>query len=335
MGVIMSAIGKIMYLSVGCVYAGLFFFGDACGCKEAAEGARAIVQVGQRQAVSSDVVFPEKLLVKPSEEARKVWASFTNDMRKYLSTDEEFTAGSVYHNAVWGEHMVAHWLLLWRSYVCSEMITPIIELMKKSWWSGLELSERESALVALAAFLHPIGMCGDGEFIFEKKDGYAERGAEYILGTKKYVLADGTVFDIPKMLSLLGLSIDEQKHVALLVRAVPLVSEAIAGVAQKKNPLNDAAKKALQKIREYGASIGVPAKDLNEKLVREVFLVAAASSRGLVPEEGASSVIFGTVERLAEWRTVQESNHFYLYDYAQNGFLVRDAMLVQVQSIVL
>jgi hypothetical protein len=293
-----------------------------------------------RAGIADSTCFPASLIAQPDKDLRTQWKIVANDLKKYISTDESI-AGSLYHMGVWSERMVGHWALLWRSLLCSEWGSATTPLMARSWFYYLDLSEREYALLALAAFLQPIGLAGDQQFSFDKKEGASLRGAQYLLGIQPYKLANGTPFDLPGLLSKLKLSQTEQGLVAFLVAARALFGDSVKKLFQESQKpdyqpataIDQTARALLTQLEQLKTTLGL-ALALDQKALVMIAIVDAAAARGTQPEEGTTSLLFGPAcQRLLPPRACHDANAYYRFNYANDkniGLALKDALVRHV-----
>lgn len=121
------------------------------------------------------------------------------DMKNYKTYNINDQQGDLFEHSVW---------------VALTIQDFFTDLDKQDWVNGIETYKN---LCIISGFLHDIGKAGDLVFNFYEKDNHIERGLDYVMGRQEYKLKNNKVLDIPKILSSINISVNDQKILGFII----------------------------------------------------------------------------------------------------------------------
>ncbi len=227
------------------------------------------------------------------------------DLKEYKVTNKQFHAGNVYEHSMWVEQALAQFI------------------QKKSFWcDGLDISDREKEVLALAAFLHDIGKAGDLKFSFETKKTHPEVGADYVAGKRNYILKNGTVFNFDVFFKDQGITQEERNFIALLIHASHWFGANVMAKCWQAS-----LKQQKQLFEDYirGLEKFLPGR-IDKRVVSMAIFITAADAKGTQETKGTTSILFPYPYKIAAVR-ITNADLYGNFNYKRRGKKIRQDLL--------
>ncbi len=260
----------------------------------------------------STLLFSGCSLFKSSHQQPPAFAALINDLKLYeLDHPETLHAGNLY------EH------LLWTHYAATRLLEE-----PSAWTHGFTFTERDKQLLNLAAFLHDLGKAGRGTlfngthpslmyksvlndsgktikiiYTHDNKD-HIKVGFDYLAEVflpiekqQHYTLSCAVPMSIQPLMHQLGITLEEQKIIAILVGMHYDFGMIIGGKLTTADYLSN--------LRAYAQT--VRHSPIDEKLLRLAVLIQIADVTGMTYVKPRPTWLFPDAPEAHEVRTINPS----------------------------
>lgn len=190
------------------------------------------------------------------------FGGLVRDLRLYKTTNVKHHSGDLYEHLVWVTHTIEQW------FADNEF-----------WVEGVNVGLLRTLMIA--SFLHDIGKGGDRVFKYGTKLNHPQVTFDYLRGAKKYIMANGSPFDIDRWFKHNQVNHEERAMIATLGGAHWDFGGIMLIKVQNGSLTRDQACAAfLNKLKGLIKLTGYNNGHLDQKILRAAILIGAADVRG-------------------------------------------------------
>ncbi len=206
---------------------------------------------------------------KPSEAHTISTQEFFDDMKKYDTSKHDCHWGNVYQHNVWVARSIALFF-----------DNPDSRPDFSQWTEGI--NRRYKQLLIVTGFLHDIGKAGDLIYNFTTKSNHPKIGCDYLMGIKSYRLSPEKAFDIRTWVKKLGISDNDIKLMAILIRMHHEFGSLFSNAENTSG--------YLESLQTYFHEANFNENRITEEFLKMSILLTAADVYGLSPVDATPSM---------------------------------------------
>jgi hypothetical protein len=178
---------------------------------------------------------------------------------KQYKTTNKFHSGNLFQHSVWTASAVLNWFE-----------------QDDQWVKDIEKKDLKLAFVS--ALLHDVGKGGDLDFIFYTKPDHAQKGLEYCINQKEYLLSKSQKFDFQKMFESLSINAEDKKLICTLIGIHEIFGKEVLDKYQKNSSL--IFENFLTTIESIAKKTDYNKGKIDLRLLRLALLISAADVKG-------------------------------------------------------